>query len=115
MMYERWKDAFDLMSTHKFREGDDTALPFMYANVALEEFGAETRNIKNLYGTWTPNHLNNMNFWNKIWDNGNYCVCMNDRLDNSKASEREIEALAELFESRFPEPSSVELRQNKAK
>lgn len=110
-MYIRWRKDFDYTSTHKFREGDDTAIPFMHANVALEEFGAkEVKNIKNIYGTWSPSHQNNMEFWNKIWDKGNYCVCMNDRLDNSKTSENEIKRLAELFESKFPEPSSVELR-----
>lgn len=110
MMYTRWKDAFDLTSTHKFREGDDTALPFMHANVALEEFGAQIKSIKNIYGTWSPSHSSNMEFWDKIWDKGNYCVCMNDRLDNTKASENEIKVLEKLFESKFPEPSSIELR-----
>eukprot|EP00727_Mastigamoeba_balamuthi_P004961 m51a1_g14463 hypothetical protein (371) ;mRNA; f:662529-663990 len=108
-MYARWTAEFERASSHKFRQGDDTALPFMQANVALEEFGATQSNAQNMYGTWTPDEHKNNAFWGRIW-RGPYCVCMNDALDNSEASTRAIAQLERLFQEKLPEPSSVERR-----
>lgn len=108
-MYERWKEDFDYTSSHRFRRGDDTALPFMQANVAIEEFGAKSVNRKDIFGTWNKNHEKNVDFWKRIWETPNMCVCMNDGLDNSEKSKEEITFLKKLFEERFPNPSSVEL------
>lgn len=66
-MYERWPDYFDRTASHKFRQGDDTAIPFMHANVAIEEFGAKTSNaVTGMYGTWTPRKADNNAYWNKV-------------------------------------------------
>lgn len=108
-MYERWKDDFDRTSSHRFRQWDDTALPFMQANVAIEEFGAKSVQRKDIFGTWSKDHDRNLDFWRRIWEVPNMCVCMNDGLDNSAKSNEEINFLRELFEKKFPKPSSVEL------
>ena len=110
-MYERWKSHFDLTSSHRFRRWDDTALPFMQANVAIEEFGGKSVDRKDIFGTWTKDHERNVNFWNRIWEVPNMCVCMNDGLDDSAESVGEINFLKSLFEEKFPVPSSVELKQ----
>ena len=83
-------------------------MPFMQANVALEEFGATKENIRGIYGTWGTDSDKNTKFWNKVWSSENICVCMNDQLDNSKESEREIQRLQKLFEEKFPEKSFIE-------
>ena len=83
-------------------------MPFMQANVALEEFGASRENIPSIYGTWTKDGSRNTKFWNRVWTGENICVCMNDQLDNSKASEQEIERLQKLFEEKLPEKSFIE-------
>lgn len=110
-MYERWKEHFDYTSSNRFRQGDDTAIPFMQANVAIEEFGGKSVDRKDIFGTWSKNHDKNVDFWRRIWEVPNMCVCMNDSLDNTKESEKEIDFLKSLFEEKFPEPSSVELRE----
>lgn len=109
-MYERWKNEFDYTSSHRFRNWDDTALPFMQANVAIEEFGAKSVDRKDIFGTWSKDHKKNEDFWRRIWEVPNMCVCMNDGLDNSQSSLDEIAFLKSLFEEKFPNPSSVELR-----
>lgn len=76
--------------------------------MALEEFGAKTEGRRSIYGTWTVDRKRNDKFWNRVWANNNYCVCMNDQLDNSANAAREIEHLQELFEKRFPEKSFIE-------
>ena len=105
---ERWHDAIQLTSSHRFRKGEDTAMPFMHGNVALEEFGAVKQNMHNLFGTWTTDRSKNDKFWEKVWDKGNGCVCMNDQLDNSKNAEQEIQHLQQLFEEKLPEKSFIE-------
>ncbi|KAH3714488.1 n-acetylglucosamine-1-phosphotransferase subunits alpha beta [Pelomyxa schiedti] len=37
LMYSRWQSEFDRTSHNKFRQNNDTAFPFLNANVALEE------------------------------------------------------------------------------
>jgi hypothetical protein len=110
LMYSRWQVEFDRTSTHKFRQGDDTALPFLQANVALEEFGADSAKAYNLYGTWTSDQNKNQQFWQRLWSSGPYCVCMNDGLDSTPEGNAAIDQLERLFTEKFPEPSSVEKR-----
>jgi len=105
---ERWHDKIMETSANKFRKGEDTAMPFMQANVALEEFGATKENFRGIYGTWSKDSDKNTQFWNKVWSGENICVCMNDQLDNSKQSEIEIERLQSLFEEKLPEKSFIE-------
>ena len=83
-------------------------MPFMQANVALEEFGATKQSLKATYGTWGTDSEKNTQFWNKVWSGGNICVCMNDQLDNSKKAAEEIDRLQRLFEEKLPEKSFIE-------
>lgn len=55
-MYKLWPTEFDTTSTQKFRTRKDIAIPFMQANVALEEGVAEKASAKNIFGTWKPEH-----------------------------------------------------------
>jgi len=105
---DRWHKDIARTSSHRSRESDDTAMPFMHANVALEEFGGTATEMSDIFGTWGKNHERNMLFWNRIWTENNICVCMNDNLDNSPESAAEIANLQSLFEAKFPNPSPVE-------
>ena len=95
-------------SSHRFRKGEDTAMPFMHGNVALEEFGATKVDMKDIYGTWTTNRENNDKFWQRVWDGNNGCVCMNDNLDDSPRGKSEVERLQQLFEEKLPVKSFIE-------
>lgn len=55
-MYDIWPDEFDTTSKQKFRTRKDTALPFLQANVALEEGVAEKASALNIFGTWKTDH-----------------------------------------------------------
>ena len=105
----RWPRELAATCQHRFRHANDTAMPFMHANVALEEFGAHAApHSTNLYGVWTPDARRNTAFWHSIWARPHACVCMNDNLDNSPASAREISRLQQLFQRKFPRPSFIE-------
>ena len=105
----RWKPQLDATCRHRFRHANDTAMPFLQANVALEEFGARAApHSTNHYGVWTPDARRNTAFWQSIWARPHACVCMNDNLDNSPSSKREIRRLEQLFEHKFPRPSFIE-------
>lgn len=105
----RWKPQLDATCRHRFRHANDTAMPFLQANVALEEFGARAApHSTNHYGVWTPDAPRNTAFWQSIWARPHACVCMNDNLDNSPSSKREIRRLEQLFERKFPRPSFIE-------
>jgi len=108
MIGRRWKNEIDYTCTHRRRHENDTAMPFMQANVALEEFGAKKQNLPGLFGTWTTDVEKNDKFWDRIWSNHNICVCMNDALDNSPRGLREIDHLQQLFEEKLPEKSFIE-------
>eukprot|EP01105_Mastigella_eilhardi_P001730 TRINITY_DN1209_c0_g1_i2.p1 TRINITY_DN1209_c0_g1~~TRINITY_DN1209_c0_g1_i2.p1 ORF type:complete len:269 (-),score=56.52 TRINITY_DN1209_c0_g1_i2:66-872(-) len=111
LMYSRWQPYFDATSHHKFRQGDDVAVPFMHANVAMEEFGATRSDvIQGMYGTWTPNKSKNSDFWRRLWRTKPHCACMNDGLDSSNDSQLETKRLQVLFSEQLPVPSRVEKR-----
>ncbi|KAH3745132.1 Stealth protein CR4, conserved region 4 [Pelomyxa schiedti] len=107
-IYSRWKKEFDETSHHKFRKPSDTAFPFLHANAALEEFGAQKAKAVNIGGWWTGNHSLNVNLWEKIIKRKPYCVCLQDNLDPNEASEREIQYLQTVMCSLFPDKSSFE-------
>ena len=83
-------------------------MPFIQANVALEEFGGTMKTSTNLFGVWTPDEKKNMDLWKNIWATPHDCVCINDNLDNTPQSDREIERLEYLFQRKFPRPSFIE-------
>jgi len=110
-MYTRWQKEFDATSTHKFRQGEDTAMPFMHSAVALEEYSAyKSTDLQGMFGTWKPTKGANDIFWKKLWKNKPHCACMNDGLDNTRESINEIARLQKLFEEVLPIPSRVEKR-----
>ncbi|KAH3756810.1 sugar phosphotransferase [Pelomyxa schiedti] len=108
-MYKRWQVEFDRTSTNRFRAPDDTAFPFLHANVALEEFGA-TRNqgVPNGGGAWTSNHTKNVATWNRIISRKLVCVVLQDRIDLALTADEEIKYLEQLMCSVFPTKSTVE-------
>ncbi|KAH3732348.1 Stealth protein CR1, conserved region 1 [Pelomyxa schiedti] len=108
VMYHRWHEEFDRTSRHKFRQRADTALPFLAANVALEENLAVSASSKNIFGTWKPDEKENAKWWKDTWAAQPYCVCINDGLDNSLASIEQTNKLQRLFEEKFPTPSRAE-------
>jgi len=105
----RWHKEFEETSKHKFRQADYAQTPFLQANVAIQEFKAKKTNIPGIYGTWTKDSKKNNDFWKKVWTGRNICVCMNDNLDNTPGSFKEIDRLQELFEAKLPEKSFIEI------
>ena len=84
-------------------------MPFLHANMAIEEFGGRADcTHSNLYGVWSSDPQRNTAFWRRIWAKPHHCVCMNDDLDGSSQSAREVERLTALFEHKFPRPSFIE-------
>ncbi|KAH3762289.1 sugar phosphotransferase [Pelomyxa schiedti] len=108
-IYQRWKREFDVTSSHRFRNGNDTAFPFLHANVALEEFHATIAKGYNSGGSWTSDHSNNVAVWKTIASRP-YCACLQDGLGDDPASKKEIDFLEEKFCELFPTPSSFELK-----
>ncbi|KAH3764480.1 sugar phosphotransferase [Pelomyxa schiedti] len=119
IMYHRWSKNFAFTESHRLRHRNDTALPFLAANVAYAENVASAKyEDRNQYGTWTPNATLNLEWWNRLWNppwyqklfvsSVPYCVCLNDHLDNTPQSEEQILLLTNLFESKFPVPSRIE-------
>ena len=108
---QHWPAESRRTSAHRFRADDDLAVPFLQMNVALEEFGATVahRPHRLAYGTWSPDARANDATWQRLWAAPRLCMCLNDRLDASPASQREIARLNSLFQQRFPVPSSFEL------
>lgn len=109
MIGDRWAKEFEWTSRNKFRGSRDIVLPFMHHNVALEEgFGTKVR-AKNGGGTWGFNHTKNVQTWTRLTATPLHCICLQDELDNSAASETEIEYLEKSLCSLFPDKSSLEL------
>ena len=110
-VHAHWPAETRRTSAHRFRADDDLAVPFLQMNVALEEFGATVahRPDRLAYGTWSPDARANDATWQRLWAVPRLCMCLNDRLDPSPASQREIARLNTLFQQRFPVPSSFEL------
>lgn len=104
-----WSREFARTSGNKFRESEDITIPFMHHNVALEEgLGRKTRS-KSGGGAWNSNHTENVRTWKKLTESPRHCLCIQDRMDNSAATEAEIEYLEKSLCSLFPEKSSLEL------
>ena len=108
---QHWPAETRRTAAHRVRADDDLAVPFLQMNVALEEFGATVahRPHRLAYGTWGPDARANTATWRRLWAAPRLCMCLNDRLDDSPASAREIARLNSLFQEKFPTPSSFEL------
>jgi hypothetical protein len=100
---------FEATSARKFRHQDDTALPFLAVNVAIEEgVGEIAHTIRGAGGSWGANHTKNEQLWRRLEKSSPHCVCLQDGFEESSHIEQEIAYLEELLCSKFPEPSSVE-------
>ena len=113
MMANRWPEQYAFSEKNRFRNDKDNAIPFLHANVALEEGIGVSKPSKNSGGSWFSNHTTNENTWNKLMNarSSAYCSCLQDRLDASGVdTEKEIEYLEQQMCKLFPEPSSVELK-----
>ncbi|KAH3743027.1 Stealth protein CR2, conserved region 2 [Pelomyxa schiedti] len=109
LMYSRWQSEFDRTSHNKFRQNNDTAFPFLNANVALEENQAIISKAPNGHSSWTSNTTKNTKTWDTIMSRSPFCVCLQDRFnDNATAVDIEIAHLESLLCETFPSPSRFE-------
>ena len=132
---ERWKDEFDRTAERKFRSDNDLAIPFLHANTALEEFGAQKYFKKFGYAMYliislsffsllifffkivlliyyfhrmTLNHTKNVEAFEKLENDPPPCICIQDELDISPQVDKEVDFMINSFCKRFPKPSSFE-------
>lgn len=116
-MYERWRPEFERTASHRFRDGEDVALPFLYNNVVLEEFGGISSSKLSRsfsYATFTNDAASVRRTLQRFKDNSPLSFCLNDGAGTvSTQADREkydkaVAALVEFFEDWFPLPSDLE-------
>jgi len=113
-MAQWWPDDFEATSRRKWRHGDDTALPFLHHNTALESGIAEKQpgglGRQRWYagGSWTENSTNNGATWRRIERSEAHCVCLQDGFGDSPHVNEEIRRLEGLLCGMFPHRSSLE-------
>ena len=111
-MAARWPAQWAYTERNRFRDERDNAIPFLHANVALEEGVGRSTPARNAGGAWYGNRTLNDVVWNRIARRRKpvYCSCLQDRLTGTPAVvEREIASLEQRMCQLFPEPSSLEL------
>eukprot|EP00727_Mastigamoeba_balamuthi_P002524 m51a1_g12269 hypothetical protein (348) ;mRNA; f:212886-214384 len=106
--WNRWRSEYEVTSSHRFRQQVDIATPFLQANLALEEGLATKERSPNIGGSWTSNSTTNMALWRKVQKKKPFCVCLQDGLDETENSEREIAHLERLLCKMLPKPSPLE-------
>ena len=117
-MAERWAAQYKNTSAHRFRDPYDIALPFLYNNVVLTEFGG----IKDralfasfLYEKFLPSQKVASKIVAKIRSEKPLSWCVNDGAGRAASQEKREEiakatqALAEEMEKWLPTPSNLEL------
>ena len=112
MMEARWPEQWAYSEKNRFRNDKDNAIPFLHANVALEEGVGKSTPSNNAGGAWNNNHTQNVATWNRIVNRKKpvYCSCLQDRMyDIGEDTDREIDFLEKMMCGIFPEPSSMEL------
>ena len=108
-IYSLWPAEFIATSARKFRDSLDTSLPFMHANIALEEgAGRAEFGEGGGGGSWTESHANNVRVWDRIKASKPYCVCIQDGFGDSPNVDAEIEFLEKNLCELFPDKSSLE-------
>ena len=66
LISQRWKNELAEVSSHKFRRADDLSMPFLHANVAIEECGGVEQHGGGVFGTWTGDRKQNNELWEKV-------------------------------------------------
>ena len=111
----QWPAELDATSRRRVRSANDTSLPFLHLNVALEEglgdlvLGANPGG----YGVWTPVHHRNVHTAQRLFParpraRGPACLCLQDGLDDSPLAAREIDYLRRTLCAFLPHRSSFE-------
>ena len=108
-MHAMWPAEFLATSRRKFRNGDDTSLPFLMVNVALEEhLGTRGSPITSGYATWTHDHRRNAAAWKRLAASHAKCLCIQDGFEDSPNVDAEVAFLERQLCEMFPEKSSFE-------
>jgi len=110
-IYNMWPEEFEQTSRRKFRSREDTSLPFMMVNVAIEEkLGVPRSPIVGGYSTWSTNHKKNSNSWTAMMRRGADCLCVQDGFEdlNSDAVDKEVAFLEEKLCEFLPDKCSFE-------
>lgn len=108
-MHAMWPAEFLATSRRKFRDGNDTSLPFLMVNVALEErLGTRGSPITSGYATWTHRHRQNVAAWDRLVAAHAKCLCIQDGFEDSPSVDAEVAFLERKLCQMFPEKSSFE-------
>ena len=108
-MHAMWPAEFLATSRRKFRHADDTSLPFLMVNVALEEhLGTRGSPITSGYATWSHDHRRNAAAWDRLAASHAKCLCIQDGFEDSPNVDAEIRFLERKLCEMFPEKSSFE-------
>lgn len=117
-MAQRWAPQYANTSSHRFRDPCDIALPFLYNNVVLTEFGGikDSRLFASfLYEKFTPSQKGVKQTVDRIRSEKPLSWCINDGAGRAAGdSKREgiskaTKALEEALEEWLPVPSELEL------
>ena len=110
-----WPAELDATSRRRVRTANDTALPFLHLNVALEEgLGDLVRGAnRGGYAVWTAAHARNVHTAQHLFAarprlRAPYCLCLQDGLDASPFAAREIDYLRRTLCAFLPKRSSFE-------
>ena len=116
-MAERWPKDYARTASHRFREENDVAIPFLYNNVALIEFGGvanEELRLANYYGNFMMRKDGMIKEVRNIRKANCISWCLNDivgRVEDEKKDNmvREaVEAYTKAMDEWLPTPSDLE-------
>ena len=120
MIYSRWRDEFIRTTYSRFRQRNDTALPFMYNNVVLEEGGGSpSRKLRNgfTYSSFKPSARSVAATLRGFMRDEPISWCLNDGAGVIDTPKKEkdyndaVQTLETIMSRRFPYPAEFELHE----
>ncbi|EDR27418.1 hypothetical protein, conserved [Entamoeba dispar SAW760] len=110
-MEEKWQEQYKQTRTHKFRLGNDLAIPFLHGAYSVESNkGVYVREKWYYYGLVDNNRTNNLKIINGIKKKKPQCICLNDGLDDKDETNMSnaIDRMTLFLETLIPNPSPFE-------
>ncbi|GAB1226857.1 hypothetical protein ENUP19_0305G0106 [Entamoeba nuttalli] len=105
-----WPYQFAKTRTHKFREANDLAIPFLHGAFTAETGkGIYIPERNYYYGSFTSDRINNLKVYKDIQKSHPQCICLNDGFSgNDNIFKSETEKLNEFLNQYYSDPSPFE-------
>ncbi|EMD43343.1 glycosyltransferase putative [Entamoeba histolytica] len=106
-----WPEQYKETRRHKFREGNDLAIPFMHGAFVVESGqGIYVKEYNYYYGSFTSSRRSNTKLINNIEKKQPQCICINDALEKSSVAviNKETAILNSFLETYYPYPCPFE-------